>query len=69
VTIAIGLIISVLTLSSIIFQPSSDNPISTTTESTEFDQVTIKRLNKLTKSSDSSNNQALPSGRINPFSG
>lgn len=64
-----GLVISVLTLTNILINPLGGDSTSSTTVTTGFDQATINRLNKLTESSNSSKDQALPSGRINPFSG
>jgi len=68
--IAGGLIVSVLALSNILaHQPTSDSSSTpSSTSATTFDQTTIDRLNKLTTSDESSNNQVLPSTRNDPFS-
>jgi hypothetical protein len=69
VVVASGLVVSVLTLTNILINPLGGGPSSKSTVTTGFDQATINRLNKLTESSNSSKDQTLPSGRINPFSG
>lgn len=64
VVLSVSLMASILILSNILLsQSSGNNPASAP------DQTTIDLLNKLTTSDNSSNNQVLPSGRINPFSG
>jgi len=68
VAISGGLIASVLILSNVL-TPHPSNSSTSNSGTTTFDQATIDRLDKLTTSSDSSGNQVLPSGRINPFSG
>lgn len=69
VTIVGGLIVAILILNTILNQSSGDNGNTPGVGgAASFDQATIDRLNKLKTSTESSGNQALPSGRINPFS-
>ena len=68
IVVAGGLIFAIITLSNVLEHPPSDSSQTSGVNAQFIDQATLNRLNKLNNSSDSSGNQVLPSGRINPFS-
>ncbi|HZJ34979.1 MAG TPA: hypothetical protein VFD55_03160 [Candidatus Angelobacter sp.] len=61
------LVFCILLLNNIMNQPLSNGAFSSTNGTTTFDQTTINRLNKYKTSDENSSDQAVPSGRINPF--
>jgi len=69
IVITVGvLVFCILLLNNIMNQPLNNGIYTSTNGTTTFDQATINRLNKFKTSNENSSDQALPSGKINPFS-
>jgi len=78
VIVVCGLIYAILMLTNILIEPATDSAQTSATtisgtdsinnSATVFDQKTIDNLNKLKTSAKNTGDQALPTGRVNPFS-
>ena len=67
VVLVTGLAIAVLMLNATLQQSSDTTGYTAATKPTNFDQVTITRVNQLHTSTGAPSSITLPSTRINPF--
>lgn len=68
IIVGVGLMVSVITLTSILNGASDSNSNSLGTDLTTFDQLTIDKINVLQNSTDNTVNDATNTNRSNPFS-
>ena len=67
VVVLVGLIIIVYLLYNIVISSTDTSGVTQNTTNTSFDKTTIKRINDLKTSDESSGELDLSQGRTNPF--
>ena len=67
VVLTSGLAIAVLLLNSTLQEASDTSGYTSNIDQTSFDQTTIDRVKELHTSSEVTNDEPLPEGRVNPF--